>query len=367
MGAMMNSARSTSGCCRLALFSTLVLAGLGLGCQSKPSAPPVSADAWAVVNGREITRDAVEKAYRRNSEPTQTPSEEEATTAKLALLDELVTQELLVAKARDLKIEVQDSELDAAYLEARKNIPDEAFQRELAQRKLTAGDMREAMRRDLLVQKLFEREIASKVAVTDQDINAFYEANRAQFNRTEDAYRIAQIVITPVREPQTVNRTGNDASTPGEAAAKVQMVMERLKAGTEFANVAADFSEDPETAPRGGDLGFVPISALQKAPPQLRDAVLKGATGSARVVNINGGYTVVTVLGKDAAGQKHPGMPEVKAAITQALRDRRQQLLRAAFLGSIRNDAQIVNLAAKRIVESQGKTPGLNPAAPGTK
>ena len=260
-----------------------------------------------------------------------------------------------------------DSDLDAAYLEARKNIPDDAFQRELARRNVTAGDMREALRRDLLVQKLFEREIASKVTVTDQDVTAFYEANRAQFNRTEDAYRIAQIVITPVRDAQTANRTGSDATTPQEAAAKLQMVMERLKAGTAFGDVAADFSEDPDSAPRGGDLGFVPLSALQKAPPPLRDAVLKVSSGAARVVNINGAYTVVTVVGKDAAGQKHPGMPEVKAAITQALRDRRQQLLRAAFLGSIRNDAVVVNLIAKRLLESQGRMPALNPPAPGTK
>ena len=354
--------------CRLAVLSAVAaLAALGLGCRSKPAAPPVSADAWAVVNGHEITRDAVEKAYRRNTQADQAPSEEEATTAKLGLLDDLIVQELLLAKANELKIEVPASELDTAYLEARKNIPDDAFQRELAQRNLTAADMREGLRRDLLVQKLFEREIGAKVSVTDQEITAFFEANRAQFNRTEDAYRLAQIVITPVRDQQVANRTGDDATTPQQAAAKVQTVMERLKSGTSFQQVAADLSEDPQTAARGGDLGFVPVSALQKAPPQLRDTVLKLSPGAARVVNINGGYTVVTVLAKDAAGQKHPGMPEVKTAISQALRERREQLLRAAFLGAIRNDAVVVNLAAKRIVESQAKTPTPGPAAPGTK
>jgi len=64
------------------------------------------------------------------------------------------------------------------------------------------------------VQKVFEREVASKVSVTDQDVRTFFEANRAQFNRTEDAYRIGQIVITPVRDEQITNRTGNDARPP---------------------------------------------------------------------------------------------------------------------------------------------------------
>jgi len=349
------------------LFIVLMLAGLAGACQSKPAPPPVSADAWAVVNGREITRDYVEKAYRRNLQASAAPSAEEALTAKLALLDQLIVQDLLLAKARELKIDLPDTELDAAYVEARKNIPDDAFRQELARRNLTVADMREGLRRDLLVQKLFEREVTSKVTVTDQDIRAFFDANRAQFNRLEDAYRIAQIVITPVRDAQNTNRTGSDATTPQEAAAKLQMVMERLKAGAQFADVAADLSEDPESAPRGGDLGFVPLSALQKLPPQLRDAVLKGTPGSARVVSAGGAYTVVVVVAKDTAGQKDLSMPEVRAAITQTLRGRREQLLRTAFLSAIRNDAVVVNLIAKRLVETQGKMPSLAPAAPGTK
>jgi peptidyl-prolyl cis-trans isomerase SurA len=217
------------------------------------------------------------------------------------------------------------------------------------------------------VQKLFEREVGLKVVVSDQDVAAFFEANRAQFNRTEDAYRIAQIVITPVRDARIANRTGNDATTPQEAAAKVRMVMDRLKAGASFADVAADFSEDPDSAPRGGDLGYVSLSALQQAPPQLREAVLTAKPGSARLLSGGGAHTVVLVVGKDVAGQKDLSMPEVKAGITQGLRSRREQLLRAAFLGSIRNDAVVVNLIAKRLVESQGKMPSVAPAAPGTK
>jgi len=352
---------------RLILPALLALVGIAGGCQSKPAAPPVSADAWAVVNGREITRDDVEKAYRRNPQASSAASEEEAATAKLAILDDLIIQELLLARVRDLKIELPDSELDAAYLEARKDIPDETFKQELAKRNLTVGDAREGLRRDILVQKLFEREVVSKVTVTDQDVATYFEANRDQFNRTEDAYRIAQIVITPVRDARVANRTGNDATTPQEAAAKVKMVMERLQGGASFAEVAADVSEDPETAPRGGDLGFVPLSALKQAAPQLREAVLTGKPGSARVVSGNGAHTIVLVVAKDSAGQKDLSTPGVKDAISQGLRNRREQLQRAAFLGSIRNDAVVVNVIAKRLVESQGKLSTLAPAAPGTK
>ncbi len=347
------------------LFLTLMLAAVAVACESgPPSQPAPSANAWAVVDGREITRDDVEKAYRRSNQASQSLSEEEVLGVKLSILDELIVQDLVLAKARELKIDVPESDLDAAYLEARRNISDEEFKRELASRSLTAGDMREGLRRDMLAQKLFEREVVSKVSVTDQEVAAFFEANREQFNRTEDAYRVAQIVITPVREPQVANRTGSDAATPQEAAAKLQMVMEKLKGGMDFSEAAADFSEDAETAQRGGDLGFLPLSTIQKLPPQLRDAVLKGTPGSASVVSGNGAHTVVLIVAKDPAGQKDLATPGVKEAITQTLRGRREELLRSALLTNLRNDARIVNVIAKRLVESQGKVPGILPAAP---
>ena len=70
----------------------------------------------------------------------------------------------------------------------------------------------------------------------------------------------------------------------------VQMLMERLKAGASFGDLAADFSEDPQTAQRGGDLGFIPVSALQKQAPLLRDAVLKAQPGTVNHVNLGGGH-----------------------------------------------------------------------------
>src|SRR4029453_1885618 len=84
-----------------------------------PAASPApSANAWAVVNGHEITRDDVEKAYRRAAPENAQPSEEEAYTAKLNLLSEMIVQDVLLAKAAQLKIEVPESELDNAYNEA---------------------------------------------------------------------------------------------------------------------------------------------------------------------------------------------------------------------------------------------------------
>ncbi len=242
---MTNDAHFLVAGARRLMLCTVALAALTAACQSKPAAPPVSANAWAVVNGREITRDDVDKAYRRTDQGAQPLADDEKFAAKLVLLDELIAQDLFLAKARELKIDVPVSELDTAYAEARKSIPEEAFTQELAKRSLTAADMREGLRREMLVQKLFAREVSGKVAVTDQEISAYFEANKADFNRTEDAYRVAQIVITPVREEQIANRTGSDATTAQEAKSKLDMIMERLKAAPRSATWRRTFRKTP--------------------------------------------------------------------------------------------------------------------------
>jgi peptidyl-prolyl cis-trans isomerase SurA len=350
------------------VLSLCVVCGLSFACRTAPSsttpAAAVTADTWAVVDGREIKRDDIEKAFRRISQPAQPLSDEEALTAKLTVLNDFIVQDILLAKARELKIELPDKELDTAYAEARKNIPDEAFQQQLTRRNLSAADMREGLRRELLSQKVIEREVTSKVTIGDQDVSDFYNANKAQFNFAEEAYRIAQIVVTPVREPQVNNQTGDDATTPQTAMSKTQMLMARLKEGAAFGDLARDFSEDPETAARGGDLGFMPVSALNRAPPPLRDAVLKLSPGSVRVVSVGGAHTIVLLVAREAAGQRDLSTPGVRENITGALRNRREQLLRTAYLSAVRSDAKVVNHLARRLVEAQGKMPSLAPAAP---
>ncbi len=178
----------------------------------------------------------------------------------------------------------------------------------------------------------------------------------------EESYHIAQIVVTPVREPQVGNRTGDDAATPQAAAEKVKMLMERLKAGGNFSELAMGYSEDAESAQRGGDLGLVPMSRLKQAPQQLRDAVLNKEPGTVNVASMGGAHTLVLVVAREPAGQRDLATPGVSDRITAALKARKEQLLRAAYLTAARSDADVANHLAKRIVE--GKLPGAAVAAP---
>jgi peptidyl-prolyl cis-trans isomerase SurA len=337
----------------LASFSVLALACAGAACDNKPKA--VSADTWATVDDRSIMRDDVEKAFRRTQDAAATLSAEEALTLKLSILNEMILQDILLAKARVLKIDVTDSELDAAYAERKKNLTDAAYEEELKKRNLSTADMRESVRREILSKKLLDQEVVAKVAVTDQDVTEFFNANRAKFTIAEESYRIAQFVITPDRAPQQTNRTGNDATTPQEAAFKVRMVMERLQAGARFTDVAMDYSEDPETAQRGGDLGLVPMSALKQAPEPLRKAVIGQKPGTVNVATSGGIHTIVAVIAHEPAGERGLSTAGVKEGITQTLKDRKEQLLRTAYLSAARGDASVVNHAARRVVETQGK------------
>jgi len=106
----------------------------------------------------------------------------------------------------------------------------------------------------------------------------------------------------------------------------------------------------------------VPMSRLKQAPPQLRGAVLGKAPGSVNVASAGGAYTLVLVVAHEQAGQRDLSTPGVRDRITETLRSRREQLLRAAYLTSARDDATVVNYMARRLVESKGATPSLLPA-----
>ncbi|HKT81947.1 MAG TPA: SurA N-terminal domain-containing protein [Vicinamibacterales bacterium] len=340
---------------RAAATVVVALAVLSTACGSgKP--PAVAPEVWATVNGHEIRQQDVEKAYKR-AEPQAGASNYEEQTAKLNLLNELILQQILLARATDQKLEPTDAELDEALKTTKKGMDDAAFEKALSARSLTVADVKEQLRRDLTVKKLLDKEVTDKVKVTDQDVTDFYQANKSQFNRTEDAYHLAQIVVTAAKEPQIANRTGDDAISADAATAKARLIIDRLKGGTPFQELAMDYSEDPESAPRGGDVGFIPASALKDVPPQLRNAVLTTKVGDVTMVGMPGGYAIVAIVEKQTAGQRDPSMPDVKNSITAALRGPREQLLRTAFLNESRDMATVVNYQARRLVEAEGKLP----------
>jgi hypothetical protein len=74
---------------------------------------------------------------------------------------------------------------------------------------------------------------------------------------------------------------------------------------------------------------------------------------------MNGMYTLVLVVAHEMPGQRDLSTPGVKDGITNTLRGRKEQLLRAAYVTAAQDEAQVDNYLARRLVESKGKTPGL--------
>jgi peptidyl-prolyl cis-trans isomerase SurA len=335
----------------------LALAALSQACQSAPQGPPITPDTWAVVNGKAIMRADVDKAYNRTRDPNQTLADEEVLIVKLGLLDEMITQELILARAPGLQVTVADADVDKAFTDARQGLAEDAFRQELARRALSENDMKDSIRRELTVQKVLEADVTAKVTIADQEVTDFFNANKAQFNVPEDSVHLAQILVTPAQDPQIANRTGDDATTPQAAQTKVNGLMQRLQQGSSFTDLAMDYSEDPESAPRGGDMGLVPVSAIRQAPAALRNAVLEMEPGVARVVSDGGALRIMLVVSREAAGQRDLTSPGTKDQITQALKARREQLVRNAYLASLRAEADVTNYLATRLVEGSGKLP----------
>ncbi len=346
-----------------ATLLTLAAASLGSACRSGSQPPAaaaptaISPDTWAEVDGKAISRTEVEKALRQTADPNQVQSQEDALAARLSVLDDLITEEILVARAQKENIAATDAEIDEAVKNAKGNLTDDQFQQQLFARSLSTADVREALKRRLVSQKVIDTDVSKKITITDQQITEFFTTNRQQFNLPEDAYHLAQIVVTPTREQQIANRTGDDATTVEAVNAKVAMLLDRLQKGTPFADLARDYSEDPESAPRGGDLGLVPVSAVKQAPAPLRDAVLQTQPGKARVASKDGVRTIVYVVSKEAAGQRDLDTPGVKQQISDGLKSRKEQLLRTAYLTAARTDAKVTNYLARTVVQSQGASP----------
>jgi peptidyl-prolyl cis-trans isomerase SurA len=346
--------------------SFAVILGIVVTAACGGRSPEYGPDVWAVVDGRAISKSDVEKAYRSVAQPTLIPPPaEELLTTQLGVLDELITQNILMARARATGIDVPDAEIDKAFADRRGSMTDAAMNEQLSRRNLTQEDVREALRRELFVQKLLERDVVSKIAVTDAEIEQFFNDNRGVFNLTEAQYRIAQIVVTPQRNPQTNNRLGDDAATSQEALRKVEMLIARLKGGADFAEVAMDYSEDPQSAMQGGDLGFIAESALKQAPPQLRDVVLKMVPGNVNTLMVGGGYTIVLLVAHEPAGQRDLSTPGVRDQIRDGLKERRERLLRTAYLAEARAGAAVDLRIARAVVAGQGAAPPAVMPAPG--
>ncbi|MCE5310745.1 MAG: peptidyl-prolyl cis-trans isomerase, partial [Acidobacteriales bacterium] len=135
-----------------------------------------------------------------------------------------------------------------------------------------------------------------------------------------------------------------------QARKKIAMLDARIRQGEDFTMLAQNFSEDPNTTPNGGDMGFIPESALEKANVELRKLVVELHPGqSSRIIRTQEGYQILKVISKEPAGQRELNDPRVQQTIRETLLNRKDQLLKAAYFEVARNEAKVANYFAMGI------------------
>src|ERR1700687_3794686 len=213
----------------------------------------------ATVNGRVITYADLDKQYQSQfMSSKERPSDDQMAIQKLEVLRTLVDNEIMLQRAEKLGLMATDADVESKFAELKAPYTQEEFQRQLASTKMTVEDMKVQLKRDLSVQKLFNKEITSHISISDRDVTDFYNANKSSFNFPEPQVHLATILVTPNPDPNVRNLKGDKAQNDEQARKKMDMLLARLKEGNDFAVLAQSFSEDSTSAPNGGDLGFVP-------------------------------------------------------------------------------------------------------------
>jgi peptidyl-prolyl cis-trans isomerase SurA len=348
--------RTAAACASMGM---VLLSGLLVtGC--KPTYGP---DVVATVNGQPIRQSEVEKAYTDNLGPNkEQPTREQAEATRLGILKQLIDDEILQQAAKKMNLVASDEEVDAKLAEYKAPYTQEEFDKRLKAANMSLDDLRVQIRRSLTTEKVMNKEVNSRINITDADISNFYNANKAQFNFIEPKYNIADIVVTsqPNRTTQQgVNLQNSKAGSDAEARRKIDMIHNRLESGEDFATVAMNFSENPNDANNGGNMGFIPESSL-RSDPQVFAAISKLQPGKITEVipamqpgsKTPAGYAIYKLIEKEPAGQRELNDPRVQQDIRQQLRDSRSQLLRAAYYEVMRDQAHVENHLAEQVFKN---------------
>ncbi len=323
-----------------------------VSCQHTPPA-----NVAAEVNGHAITFAELDKLYQ-----TQYPqnvagtNEDQATSNKLEVLNSIVTSEIMLQRAEKLGLTAVDADVDAEFAKRTTGLTKEEVERQLASRHMTVSDAKAQIRRDLTVDKLINKEITSHITITDADVTNFYNTNKQSFNLAEPQVHLAQILVTPLPNANVRNLKNSKAQNETEAQTKIRDIEARLKNGEDFGMLAQNYSEDPDSTPNGGDMGFIPQSNLEKASPDLRRLVDSLQPGQfSNPIHTQDGYRILKVVTREPAGQRDLNDPRVQQNIRETLLNRKDQLLKSAYYEVARNSAKIRNYLAQSIVDGTKK------------
>src|ERR1700679_1251934 len=179
-----------------------------------------SADVVATVNSHAIMRSDMDKAYQaqlgENPQQRQLP-QEQADSLRLNVLRELIDEEIIEQRAAKMNLTATNEEVDAKFAEMKARYPEDQFQERLKASNQTVDDVKRLLRRNLTINKLLNKEINSKISVTDADVANYYNQHKAEFNLIETQFHLAQIQVTDVPSAQPGNLQNSKATNDADA------------------------------------------------------------------------------------------------------------------------------------------------------
>ena len=319
-------------------------------------------DVMATVNGKPITRAELDKYYKSTvGDAPQEPSTEQADIVRLNILRSLIDDEIIQQRAAKLNLAASDEDVNAKLTEWKAPYTQEEFDKQLKQRNLTLEDLKRDIRRNLTKTKLLNKEIESKINIADAEITSYYNSNKSEFNLIEPRYRLAQIVVTGTPPVQGGTPQSAHAANEPEARKEIQTIHLRLESGDDFAALASQFSENPNTNGNGGDMGFwtetqlrgdpeVYAAVTRLKPGQITDSlpIYDTPAPNHKIV----GFAIYKLISRETAGQRELNDPRVQQQIRQDLRERKAQLLQNAYFEMLHNQAAVRNFFAEQILKT---------------
>jgi parvulin-like peptidyl-prolyl isomerase len=354
--------RSTSvfGSRKSIIVTVVILAsGLAAACNKKPA--DASSEVAAKVGSREITLKQVDRTIRSRmdqngmSNASFTPAQLAST--RLGVLDELIRNEALYVRAeKEQGLVPDDNRVTQELQKAKQGLTEEEYKQQLQQQQITEDEVREELRKTLAINALFEREKAKVKEPKEEEIRRVYEENKAAYV-TQRGADVSVIAVAPE----------NNGGAAG-AEQKIQRIYGQLRSGSDFATVAAQNSEEQETAQQGGRLGFGSEAKIQQAFPGVPNLGARLMTMSPGQYtepikdNLSGAFYIFLLNTKREQPQDLT-YDQVKQTIIQDITNQRQQVLINSLVRVAMAEANVKNYLAERLVSNPETIAGMQPSA----
>ena len=322
------------------LVRPVLLAALAASLSSFAAAQQVVEEIVARVNDEIITKTDLNRAKDQLTAETkqQGGTDEDVQKRQKDLLRDLIDQRLLVQAGKDAGVNVEN-ELVKRLDEMRKQFNFESMEdleKEAEKQGISFEDYKDQMRRSMITQQVIQSEVGRKMNITPNDVKAYYEQHKKEFEQPEQV-DLAEILIsteTPHKDGESA--PPEDPARVAAAEAKANDILKQLKTGAKFEDIAKKESQGP-TAAEGGELGAFKRGMLA---PQLEEKVFPMKTGELTdVIRTRQGFIILKVVQHIAAGI--PAQKDIENNIYEAIYYQRLQPALRAFLTKAREEAYI--------------------------